>query len=646
MSSHLHEAALEYARAGIPVFPVNRQKKPLCTNGHTDATTDTGQIDEWWYAWPDANVATVPGLSGWAVIDLDPPDGQDNWRALAEAHDAVAETLVETWTLRSPRGGLHLYFRGHLPPSVGKLAAHVDVRGDDSYVLLPPSETTDGVYTVEQDSDVALLPEWIAPALAALKREPVAARPGVELDLELNVARARRWLKQQPALREKSGADEAVYVRACKLRELGVSRETALALLDELLDITPRDERFPAFIERKVDNAYRYGQNGEGAYAGTVETFKQFAERNAHLAGGRDSEPDTGAGDGGRDKRSAFHFDDEAEQETTQEPTWLIPELIPDEATVVLVGASGSYKSFLAQEVALAVAAGQPTFGCAPVRGGPVFYAAHEGRAQVKKARRQAWKLARGIVGPIPDFYVGRAPMVADAEGCQEFIEQIGKRAGDRRPALIVIDTLAKCMVGLDEDRAKDAGIFVQFCDELKDTFRCPILVLHHTGKDAGKGGRGSSAYQAGFDTTLQIEDLDKEIRKVSRVVALKVVQHKDADEREAPWFFQGRPTGPSLAFFPISKGEYTVLASGQEAYSAQKVAGALRKIGAVGPGKAVGSHVLALEMTTREEDEGIDSLNGRVAAARARLNKLASGPLKGFSMKTDKETLWFLPGA
>lgn len=636
----LLEAALAYAADGIPVFPCDQHKHPLCVNGHKDATTNADQICAWWEATPEANIACVPGLVEWCVVDLDPPDGVDNYHRLA----AGFGELPDTWTVRTPRGGLHLYYQGHLPPSVGKsgLAPHVDTRGDNSYVLLPPSSTADGVYTVVCEADIAPLPEWIAPLLANRKRQIVEGKPDVELDLPANLRRAELFLRNHRPLREKDGCDQAVYVAACKLRELGISADTAAEMLGTMLDIEPKDDRFDSFIERKVDNAYRYGQNGSGAYAGGKDTFAAFGREHP-----QDSATASGSGASNpKETRSAFHFADEAEQNEEREPTWLIPDLIPDEATVVLVGATGSFKSFLAQDIALATAAGLPTFGQIPVRTGPVFYAAHEGRPAVKKQRRLAWKQARGVTASIPDFYVGRAPMIAQPEQVEEFVQEIAKRAGERRPALIVIDTLAKCMVGLNEDKASDASLFVQFCDNLRDTFRCAILVLHHTGKDADKGGRGSSAYQAGFDTTLQIEELDKEIRKATRVVKLKVVQHKDADEREKPWCFQGRPTGPSLAFFPISDSEYSVLASGQEAYSQAKIAHALRKIGAAGPNRAVATHILAIELTPHQEDESVDVLNGRIAATRSKLVTLARTHLKGFCMRTDKDLLWFLPAA
>src|SRR5262245_29847319 len=70
------EAALEYARLGIPVFPCNPlDKKPLTPNGFKDATTNEAQIRAWWTRWPNAmlGAATVPTSGMWVMdLDLDP----------------------------------------------------------------------------------------------------------------------------------------------------------------------------------------------------------------------------------------------------------------------------------------------------------------------------------------------------------------------------------------------------------------------------------------------------------------------------------------------------------------------------------------------------------------------------------------------
>ena len=47
-------AALVYARAGWPVFPVIPNKRPLTPHGFLDATVDEQRITRWWQQVPDA----------------------------------------------------------------------------------------------------------------------------------------------------------------------------------------------------------------------------------------------------------------------------------------------------------------------------------------------------------------------------------------------------------------------------------------------------------------------------------------------------------------------------------------------------------------------------------------------------------------
>jgi hypothetical protein len=73
----LHNAALAYARRGVPVFPCEPgAKRPLTRNGHWDATTDPHAIGRWWKRWPSANVGVPTGeKSGVVVLDVDVDDG-------------------------------------------------------------------------------------------------------------------------------------------------------------------------------------------------------------------------------------------------------------------------------------------------------------------------------------------------------------------------------------------------------------------------------------------------------------------------------------------------------------------------------------------------------------------------------------------
>src|SRR5262249_24755045 len=205
------EAALDYARRGIPVFPTNPlDKKPLTPNGFKDATADEAQIREWWQKWPNAMIAAPTGSASgmWVTdLDLDPVKKVDGMATLAQLiaqHTEIPKTLMTI----TPRGGRHLIFtldsKIEIRNSASKIGPGIDVRGEGGYVCLPPSRNADGgVYQWDPDgADQAVsAPDWLielansktrgsAWARAALDRKwktVAAAQPGTRND-RLNTA--------------------------------------------------------------------------------------------------------------------------------------------------------------------------------------------------------------------------------------------------------------------------------------------------------------------------------------------------------------------------------------------------------------------------------------------------------------------------
>ena len=137
----LAAAALAYAEAGLAVFPLKPGSKvPATLDGLKSATCDAEQVRAWWQRWPDANVAVrTGGESGLVVLDVDVQRGGAGTLAkLERAHGRLPRT-AETLT---GGGGRHLLFRHpgrEVRNSVDKLGPGLDVRGDEGYIVAPPS---------------------------------------------------------------------------------------------------------------------------------------------------------------------------------------------------------------------------------------------------------------------------------------------------------------------------------------------------------------------------------------------------------------------------------------------------------------------------------------------------------------------------
>lgn len=182
-----HAAALAAAARGWHVLVCQpRLKQPATRRGLNDATTDPHRIDAWFRARPSLNYGIACGPSGLVVIDCDDLEvkgsgtghGLDRLEQLAEGHGARAD--LDTYTVRSPLAGVHLYYvAGAVPirPSAGRLAPGVDVRGGPSYVLGEQSVLGDerrlfDSYELLDGSDPKPLPGWLEHLLAADQAAP------------------------------------------------------------------------------------------------------------------------------------------------------------------------------------------------------------------------------------------------------------------------------------------------------------------------------------------------------------------------------------------------------------------------------------------------------------------------------------------
>lgn len=148
------DAALQYAKLGLPVFPLaEKQKVPAVQGGCKAATLDLEQIELAWEHRPNMNIGIATG-NGIAVIDIDVDDskGEDGMEALREWEISHGD-LPETVTAITGRGGYHMFYRIQEPVSCSTNAElGIDIRGDGGYIVAPPSIHPNGTtYQWEND---------------------------------------------------------------------------------------------------------------------------------------------------------------------------------------------------------------------------------------------------------------------------------------------------------------------------------------------------------------------------------------------------------------------------------------------------------------------------------------------------------------
>jgi len=172
---------------------------------------------------------------------------------------------------------------------------------------------------------------------------------------------------------------------------------------------------------------------------------------------------------------------------------------VPETGLSVLFGASGSFKSFVALDWALRVASGLPWLGH-KVKPRPIVYVAAEGSSGLK-ARAYAWWVSRGK----PDM--SRARWLAEAVDLRDGHEVRRVRQTldglPETPGLLVIDTMARTMVGGDENSARDVGEFIHAVDGLRHDGAA--LIVHHSGHEVDRE-RGSTALRGAADLRVKVE--------------------------------------------------------------------------------------------------------------------------------------------
>ncbi|WP_309032592.1 bifunctional DNA primase/polymerase [Streptomyces alfalfae] len=136
---------------------------------------------------PGFNHGVDCGRSGVTVVDLDEREDGSGIDAFNDLAKKCGATIPDTLTVRTPTGGRHLYFAAPkdtvIGNSAGRLAHHVDVRGQGGYVVGPGSKTDVGTYEIELDVPIAPFPAWIVelltspqlPSKSTLEQRPAAS---------------------------------------------------------------------------------------------------------------------------------------------------------------------------------------------------------------------------------------------------------------------------------------------------------------------------------------------------------------------------------------------------------------------------------------------------------------------------------------
>lgn len=537
---------------GWYVFPIIADgKAPAVEHGFKDATVNKDALHNWWGT-GSLNIGLATGSSRLLVLDVDVKieDGPASLLMLELIHGELPATAM----VQTPSGGWHHYFTlpdgVEVPSSAGRVGLGIDVRAEYGYVLAPGSTIGKGEYAWKPHRALAEAPEWLI-ELAGRPRERADNCNSwlVDADLPHNVQRAANFARTTEQAIEGRGGDEWTKNTAAVMRDFAVSEEVAFDLLNQYFNPRCEPPWEPDELAIKVANAYKYPDRPAGTKA-TPESSLEEMQRRAQarelameVTGELHQELVKLQGDVRTPPANPFTLLKTLDIKNFPDPEWLIEGMLPEHSLALLYGPWGVHKTFMALDMALSVASGRPW---GPLKENkmeprPVVYLAGEG-AHGFKARLGAW-LEQAGYDDVPLFHLVPAmPLFAVDEQLKQLAEAI--KEAHIRPAMIVVDTVARAMAGMDENAQKDAAVFVARCDELRRAFDAALLGVHHTGKDQSRGARGSTVLPGSVDVLIRVEPA-----AAAHEVILHMEKQKDGPVWENPVGMIGTIVGDSLAF-------------------------------------------------------------------------------------------------
>lgn len=212
------------------------------------------------------------------------------------------------------------------------------------------------------------------------------------------------------------------------------------------------------------------------------------------------------AGGGGTDgPLTIFTLEQLREQAKTVK--WLVKHTVPAESIGVMFGGSGTFKSFIAIDLALHVAHGLPWLG-KKTRQGKVLFVAAEGGSGLWR-RIVAWHREHRL--SYKDVHVYVLPVALDL-GVDSSRVQEAMGLLDVRPDLVVIDTLSQTFAGEENSAAEISGYLRELGLWFRNAWLASVLVVHHTGHQATERPRGSSAIRSNVDFMFGVFRDEKEM--------------------------------------------------------------------------------------------------------------------------------------
>lgn len=574
------EWALVLAAVGLRIFPlppngkVPEGKESL--GWQNFATSDAARVSGWFEEMPDMNYGVCAG-DKFLIIDADEKLGKDGITKFVELNmeQAADDWCMDTFTVKSPSKGRHYYLRTSKPVSNSDRGwpDGIDIRGANGYVVGPGCHTTEvrdhsgkvktyeGDYSVEDECEFATAPQWVIEKCFQYFEKPKDVEALIDLDLPANLIRARDFLATRTPAIEGSRGDEWTFITICKLKDCGVSEDTALSLMVERGGWNARCEP-PweiAELQTKVQNVYRYGQNRPGNKSDLFEMPGAFS-------------PEELLGQMAQDRAVAriglaeHLFDPLRIMNSPAHREMVIPEWLPATGYAALLARRGTGKTVQMMDLACRIACDMDWHDMPVMKDFAAIYICGEDDIGARDQFR-AWIANNG--GMLPDskrfLFMDTTFDLMSRESVELWVNFLRDELAGRR-AVVFVDTWQRATSRGSQNDDVDMQTAVHHTEAIARSFNGPAVVAFHPPKADVNVVLGSSVIENSSTAIWTLEE-ENNVRRmtVTRIKGkghgnFQLFEYREIGLGEKDYF--GRPV---TGVVPIRRGGTSTVGSFEE---------------------------------------------------------------------------------
>ena len=472
MSRETLDTALEYLDRGWSFIPIRHGQKNPAVNSWKEYQYrhPTEQETYEWFENTNHDIAVICGkISGVVVVDT------DNAEATEEARrKGWDKTPYKVKTKK----GYHYYWSTDQVIGKGKLTDKIDLQGEASYVLAPPS--TDKVFQPLPDCDPYDLPRYSGPMVGVDESNVVAIHTHTNyegIDLSKVVRKTNAWEE----------AEKFIQQQDRKLREGDNCHNRIVSWIGHLIasNLSAQEvyDSGVEFCEKFMDDPF-----DDKKIIGVMRDLGRKEEIEEKYA-----EP--------KEEKEVPKFEPittksiDGLEQAVGAATFFVDPIIPsnDASLTMIFGYSGHGKSMFTRNMLYAACVGKMNYGPFILADKPrvLYLDLENGRKNILKFLKQA----KATYGDAGENFMMYAPFEHEDMNLRtdKGVELLFSLVKQTRAQIVCIDTVRTAFPGMNENEGREWAEVNTLILMMRNA-GISVVLVHHANKPQGDGASGSYA--------------------------------------------------------------------------------------------------------------------------------------------------------